>query len=127
MALPFTYAPVLQSQAEVGLSARLHQVTEVVAVVGIAPEHVVGVARHGAVGLHLVVGLWLLLAGLHLVHGASFEFLTLLLLLGQVVKIAFVLVFREGEPVHHVAGIVQFEEGLQQIGLPGGSIHHLCL
>ena len=129
MALPFAHAPVFQAQRELGLAARLHQIAEVVAVAGIAEEGVVGVAHLRAVGLHLVVGLRLLLTRLHLIHGAGFQCLTLLLLTGKLVEIALVALLREGQPVHHVAGVVQLEEGLEfgvELALtPKRCIHHL--
>ena len=111
MALPFAYAPVLQTQAESGLPARLHQIAEVMAVAGITEEDIVGIAHLRTVGLHKVVCLGLLLSRLYLVDSAGLQGLTLLLLLGQIVEIALVAVFRKGEPVHHITGVVNLKEG----------------
>ena len=110
MALPFANTPVLQTQAQLTLSACLHEIAEIVTVAGITIEDIVGIAYRGIVCLHEVVALRLLLARLHLVNGAVLECLTLLLLLREVVDVALVAVLGEGEPVHHIAGIVEFEE-----------------
>ena len=92
------------------------------AVAGIAIEHIVGVAYERVVSLHEVVALRLLLTGLHLINGAVFECLTLLLLLGKIVEVTLVTVLREGEPIHHVTGVVEIEERHQLIT---DFIHHL--
>ena len=62
-----------------------------------------------------VVALRLLLARLYLVGGAGFQLLSLLLLLGQIVEIALIVVFRQRQPVHHVTAVVQFEERHQLV------------
>ena len=108
--LPFAHTPVFELELEVGLSARLHEVAEEVSVACVTPEHVVGVSCVGAVGLHLMVCLRLLLARLHLVDRALLHQLALFLRLGQVVEIVFVFFLREREPVHHVSGVVNLEE-----------------
>ena len=103
MRFPFAHTPVFDAEAEVFLAAGLHQVAEEMAVAGIAPEDVVGIAGVRAVGLHLVVGLGLLLARLHEVYRACLYGLALLLGLGQLVEIGLVVVLREGQPIHHIA------------------------
>ena len=45
MALPLAYAPVFQTEAQVCLSACLHQVTEIMAVAGITEEDIVGISH----------------------------------------------------------------------------------
>ena len=115
MALPLAYAPVLQTEAQVGLSTRLQQVAEVVAVAGITEEYVVGITHIRAVGLHKVVTLGLLFARLYFVNGAGLQSLTFLLLFSQIVKISLVARLRQGQPVHHVTRVVQLEERHQLV------------
>ena len=110
---PFAYAPILQSETQFGVAFGLHQVAEIVAVAGIAEEHVVRVASLRFVGFHLVVGLWLLFAWLHLIHCASFECLTFLLFLCEVVDVLLITTFGECQPIHHVTTIVNLKERLQ--------------
>ena len=109
---PLAHAPELETEAEVRASARLHQVTEGTAVAGVAEKDVVRVARDGSVGFHLVVGLGLLLAGLHLVDGARFQRHPLLLRTGEVLQTGLVSLLGKGQPVHHIPGVVDLEEGL---------------
>ena len=73
MALPFANSPEFQTEREVGASSSLHEVAEIVSIAGITPEDVVSVACLRLVGLHAVVSLGLLFAGLHFVYGTGFE------------------------------------------------------
>ena len=124
MTLPFTYAPVFQTEREVGLSASLHQIAEVMAVAGITEEDVVGIAHLRTIGLHEVISLRLLFTRLNLVNSARLKCLTFPLLLGQIVKITLIAVLRKCEPVHHITSIVNLEERLY---LAADGILHLSM
>ena len=90
MTLPFAYTPVLQAQAELGLSARLQQIAKVVAVAGIAEEDIVGITHKRVIGLHKMIRLGLLFTRLDLIYSTFFQRLTLTFLFGQIIKIALV-------------------------------------
>ena len=67
MRFPFSHTPIFQHQRELGLTTGLHQITEIIAIGGVTPEHIIGVTGVGTFGLHLMVGLRLLFSGLHFV------------------------------------------------------------
>jgi len=115
MALPFANTPIFQSQGDVFLSLGLHQVAEVVAVVCITPETVVGVSGERLVGFHPMVGFRLLFPRLYFVYRTGFKCLSFLFGLCQLRQMSFVIVFRKGKPIHHIARVVYFEERLQFI------------
>ena len=70
-----------------------------------------------------MICLRLLFTRLYLVDGTCLQSLTLLFLLSQVVEITLIVLFRKGQPVHHISGIMNLEERLY---LTVNGVFHLC-
>ena len=60
-----------------------------------------------------MVGLWLLFSRAHLIHSSSLQSLTGFFLISQLLHISLVIILTECQPIHHIAGIMNLEEGLQ--------------